>query len=155
MIIGVGTDILKISRIKDTFGKYGDRFAKKILCVAELDIFNDKNKSISFLAKRFSAKEAASKALGTGIRGVSWHDFEIKNNNIGAPELILTGEAKIRMGEIGARKTLISLSDESDYVLSFVVLFWVSVLSILFSNISNKNFLIMKDTLHSDINNDL
>ena len=123
MIIGIGTDILRISRIENVFNKYGDRFSTRILCRAELNIFEHKNKSISFLAKRFSAKEAASKALGTGIGAISWHDFEIKNDSFGAPILKLTGEAKKKMEEIGARQALISLSDESDHVLSFVVIF--------------------------------
>jgi holo-[acyl-carrier protein] synthase len=123
MIIGVGTDILKISRIDNIFNRYGDRFSKRILCHAELNIFENKNKSISFLAKRFSVKEAASKALGTGIGAISWHDFEVKNDSFGAPILKLTGGAKKKMEEIGASQALISLSDESDHVLSFVVIF--------------------------------
>ena len=123
MIIGIGTDILRISRIENVFNKYGDRFSTRILCRAELNIFEHKNKSISFLAKRFSAKEAESKALGTGIGAISWHDFEIKNDSFGAPILKLTGEAKKKMEEIGARQALISLSDEADHVLSFVVIF--------------------------------
>lgn len=123
MIIGVGTDILKISRIENAFNKHGDRFSKRVLCPTELDIFKNKNKSISFLAKRFSAKEAASKALGTGIGLISWQDFEVKNDSFGAPIIELTGGAKKRMKEMGASQALISLSDESDHVLSFVVLF--------------------------------
>ena len=123
MIIGVGTDILKISRIENIFNKYGGRFSRRILCRAELNIFENKNKSISFLAKRFSVKEAASKALGTGIGAISWHDFEVKNDSFGAPILKLTGGAKKKMEEICASQALISLSDESDHVLSFVVIF--------------------------------
>ena len=123
MIIGVGTDILKISRIENIFNKYGGRFSRRILCRAELNIVENKNKSISFLAKRFSVKEAASKALGTGIGAISWHDFEVKNDSFGAPILKLTGGAKKKMEEIGASQALISLSDESDHVLSFVVIF--------------------------------
>ena len=61
MIIGIGTGILKISRIENIFNKYGDQFSTRILCRAEHNVFENKNKSISFLAKRFSAKEAARK----------------------------------------------------------------------------------------------
>ena len=123
MIIGIGTGILKISRIENIFNKYGDQFSTRILCRAEHNVFENKNKSISFLAKRFSVKEAASKALGTGIGAISWHDFEVKNDSFGAPILKLTGGAKKKMEDIGASQALISLSDESDHVLSFVVIF--------------------------------
>ena len=82
MIVGIGTDIVKISRIKEAYDLYENRFAKKILCPAELNIFQEKQKSISYLAKRFAAKEAASKALGTGIGLISWQDIEIKNNGV-------------------------------------------------------------------------
>ena len=122
MIVGIGTDILKISRIKSAYSKYGDRFAKRILCSSELITFNDKQRSISYLAKRFSAKESARKALGTGIGSISWHDFEIQNNDSGAPILILTGAAEEKMNQMGASQTFLSLSDESDHVLSFVIL---------------------------------
>jgi len=122
MIVGIGTDILKISRIKSAYSKYGDKFAERILSPSELIIFNDKQASISYLAKRFSAKESASKALGTGIGSISWHDFETQNNDSGAPILILTGKAKEKMNQMGASQTFLSLSDESDHVVSFVIL---------------------------------
>jgi holo-[acyl-carrier protein] synthase len=122
MIVGIGTDIVKISRIKEAYDLYENRFAKKILCPAELNIFQEKQESISYLAKRFAAKEAASKALGTGIGLISWQDIEIKNNSLGAPILLLSGAAKARMELLGATQSLVSLSDEVSHVVAFVVL---------------------------------
>ena len=126
MIIGIGTDILKISRIENIFNKYGDRFSTRILCRAELNIFENKNKSISFLAKRFSVKEAASKALGTGIsNGINLNEIIVKNNNSGKPYFNFEGNTKkllkkkFKNKEI---KTSLSLSDENKYAVAFVTI---------------------------------
>lgn len=122
MVVGIGTDIVQISRIKDTFERQGERFAQRILCSNELGLFNDKNQSIPYLAKRFAAKEAASKALGTGIGVISWQDMEVSNDAKGAPMLTFTGSAQVQMASIGASQVSISLSDEQDYAVAFVVL---------------------------------
>ena len=122
MVVGIGTDIVQISRIKNAFECQGERFAQRILCPNELDLFNKKNQSIPYLAKRFAAKEAASKALGTGIGIVSWQDMEVSNDPNGAPELMFTGSAQEQMTSMGASQISISLSDEQDYAVAFVVL---------------------------------
>jgi holo-[acyl-carrier protein] synthase len=122
MIVGIGTDIVQIDRIKHVVERQGDRFVERILCPSELSIFEKKKRSISYLAKRFAAKEAASKALGTGIGPISWQDMEISNDRSGAPILLLKGAAKKRMALIGAHQVSISLSDELDYAVAFVVL---------------------------------
>jgi len=122
MVVGIGTDIVQVSRIKNAFERQGERFAARILCPNELDLFNDKEQSIPYLAKRFAAKEAASKALGTGIGAISWQDMEISNDQNGAPILTFTGSAKEQMSSMGASQISISLSDEQDYAVAFVVL---------------------------------
>ena len=122
MIIGIGTDIVKISRIKEAYDRHKNRFAEKILRPAELNIFQEKQQSISYLAKRFAAKEAASKALGTGIGSISWQDIEIRNDSSGAPILLLLGAAQIRMELLGATQSFVSLSDEVNHAVAFVVL---------------------------------
>jgi|TARA_B110000503_G_scaffold38382_1_gene63014 holo-[acyl-carrier protein] synthase len=122
MIIGIGTDIVKISRIKEAYDRHKNRFAEKILRPAELNIFQEKQQSISYLAKRFAAKEAASKALGTGIGSISWQDIEIRNDSSGAPILLLLGAAQIRMEVLGATQSFVSLSDEVNHAVAFVVL---------------------------------
>jgi holo-[acyl-carrier protein] synthase len=122
MIIGIGTDIVQIARVKSVLERHGRSFAERILCPAELAIFDSKKQPETYLAKRYAAKEAASKALGTGIGAVSWQDIEVRNNSAGAPLLALTGEAQSRMAEIGASQALVSLSDERDFVVAFVTL---------------------------------
>jgi holo-[acyl-carrier protein] synthase len=122
MIVGIGTDIVQIDRIKHVVERQADRIVERILCPSELSIFEKKKRSISYLAKRFAAKEAASKALGTGIGPISWQDMEISNDGSGAPILLLKGAAKKRMTLIGAHQISISLSDELDYAVAFVVL---------------------------------
>jgi holo-[acyl-carrier protein] synthase len=122
MIVGIGTDIVKISRINEAYNRHGDRFAEKILRPSELNVFREKKYSIGYLAKRFAAKEAASKALGTGIGLVSWQNFEIQNDDSGVPVLLLLDAAKKQMEAIGANQAFISLSDEIDHAIAFVVI---------------------------------
>ena len=122
MIIGIGTDIVQIARIKSVLERRGRFFAERILCSSGLAIFDIKKQPEAYLAKRYAAKEAASKALGTGIGIISWHDIEIVNDSAGAPLLNFSGAAQIRMEELGASKALVSLSDEQDFVVAFVTL---------------------------------
>lgn len=122
MVVGIGTDIVQVSRIKEAFERQGERFAQRILCPNELRLFNEQQQSMPYLAKRFAAKEAASKALGTGIGEISWQDMEISNDQKGAPKLDFTGPAKEQMASMGATHIAISLSDERDYAVAFVVL---------------------------------
>ena len=122
MIIGVGTDIVQVKRIGSVLERQGRAFAERILCERELAIFDSKKQQATYLAKRFAAKEAASKALGTGIGAVSWQDMEVSNNDAGAPQIRFTGNAAALFEALGAKQTLISLSDERAYVVAFVVL---------------------------------
>ena len=122
MIRGMGTDMVEIARIGRAMERHGERFALRILCAAEYRAFVTRGRSAAWLAKRFAAKEAASKALGTGIGSVSWHDIEIANDERGAPRLALHGGGARRMAEIGASHAWLSLSDEAGFALAFVVL---------------------------------
>ena len=98
MIYGVGTDVVEIGRIKAVLEKYGERFARKILCEPELRRFANHRLKAHYLAKRFAAKEACSKALGTGIRrGVWWRDMGVVNLAGGRPTMKLTGGALARL----------------------------------------------------------
>ncbi|NOI81946.1 holo-ACP synthase [Vibrio tubiashii] len=122
-IVGLGTDIAEIERVEKALGRSGEPFAKRILTQAELEKFSTLKQQGRFLAKRFSAKEAASKALGTGIAlGVSFHDFEITNDELGKPVLNLTGKAL----EIAKQKQVehihLSISDERHYAVATVIL---------------------------------
>jgi len=122
-IIGIGTDIVKISRIKRIFKKYPKGFAERILHKNELKILKHHKSPNTFLAKRFSAKEAVAKALGTGIaQGVGFQDIEISNNDLGQPILTLHGSTlEVAKGK-GVCNNFISLSDERDYAIAYVVL---------------------------------
>ena len=129
MIVGLGTDIVEIARIEERIPAVGDeallscRLAKRILTAAELSIFVSCSQPGRYLAKRFAAKEAAAKALGTGIgRGVSFQHIEISNNVNGAPLIAFTDGAAARLAELGAKHAHISIADEQRYATATVIL---------------------------------
>jgi len=122
MILGIGTDIVEIARIARIIDRRGVRFAHRILSVEEIRIFERRADRVAYLAKRFAAKEAASKALGMGIGEVSWQDFSVINDERGAPVLRLTGRAAELLRARGGRQALLSVSDERDFAMAFVVL---------------------------------
>lgn len=120
---GIGTDILKIARIEDTLTRLGDRFVCRILTPSEREEFKGSRNQHRLLAKRFAAKEAVAKALGTGIgRGVSWQDMEIGHDDAGAPRVSLTGGAAAVATSLGATGVALSLADELEYVVAFAML---------------------------------
>ena len=123
MIIGIGTDIIQISRLENIIERQGDRFVQRILTPAEQVEFERRKRSPVYLASRFAAKEAASKALGTGIgRGVSFQQFEVSNLKSGQPVLTLSGYADELFRQRGGKSVHISLSDEKDMAVAFVTL---------------------------------
>ena len=122
MIVGIGTDLVQIGRIKGVLIRSGDRLARRILTPLEFAVFSCHHHQESFLAKRFAAKEALSKALKTGIGPISWQDIQVSNSSSGAPELELSGAAQDILFDLGGREVLLSLSDERDYALAFVVI---------------------------------
>ena len=86
MIYGIGTDVVEVSRIKQSLDKYGARLAKKILTLEEMEAFQASSLKENFLAKRFAAKEAFSKAMGTGLRDeINLQGISVKHNKIGKP----------------------------------------------------------------------
>ncbi|MFT6915076.1 MAG: holo-[acyl-carrier protein] synthase [Motiliproteus sp.] len=123
MILGIGTDVVHISRIKASCERWGRRFAARILTPDELELWDAHSRPEVFLSKRFAVKEAASKALGTGIgQGVSWQHISMTHNALGAPLLLLTGQAMRRAQELGMNLSHLSLSDDVDLVVAFVIL---------------------------------
>ena len=123
MIVGIGTDIITIARIASVLERQGQRFAERILHPDELTVFLQHPQPERFLSKRFAVKEAASKALGTGIgQGVSWRDFWVEHNELGAPSLRMCGEAQVIAERLGAVNYHLSLADEQESVVAFVVL---------------------------------
>jgi len=123
MIAGIGVDIAEIARFKQMLERYHDRIVTRILCAAEQAQFERRNRSARFLASRFAAKEALSKALGTGIaQGIGFHSIEVVNDDLGKPCLQLHGAAKTLIEKRGIQQALLSLSDEKHYAVAMVVL---------------------------------
>ena len=121
MIVGVGTDIVSIRRIQRSLARFGGRFTDKILCASEHRSLSG-SQLAAYLGRQFSAKEAVSKALGTGMRsGVHFRNIEIVRKESGAPLVRLTGEAKSRAKELGISDIHISVSDEQAYAIAYVV----------------------------------
>ncbi|MCO4785151.1 MAG: holo-ACP synthase [Marinomonas atlantica] len=123
MIIGIGTDIIEISRITESIERLGDRFLNRILTKPEQDQYFrlSGHRAISFVAKRFAAKEAAVKALGTGIgAGVSFQHFTVSNLDSGKPILEVADSISQLVGQHAIWH--LSLSDEKQYALAFVTL---------------------------------
>lgn len=122
-MIGIGTDILEIKRIDEVLSRLGDRFVRRILTEQEQAEYRDSGQPARLLAKRFAAKEAIAKALGTGIgRGVSWQDMQVEHNDSGAPLVRLSGGALEVVQRRGGSRVELSLADEQDYVVAFAVL---------------------------------
>ncbi|MCB1854676.1 MAG: holo-ACP synthase [Pseudomonadales bacterium] len=122
-MIAVGTDILRVGRIEAVLERLGDRFVERILTPAERQEYRLSRQPARLLAKRFAAKEAVAKALGTGIgRGVSWQDISIGHDARGAPVVALDGGALRVAAELGGSRLHLSLADEVDYVVAFAVL---------------------------------
>ncbi|MBC3916446.1 holo-ACP synthase [Undibacterium sp. CY18W] len=127
MIYGIGTDIVQISRMKDALVRNGERFAEKILGPEELIIYRERKalveaRGLRYLATRFAAKEAFSKAVGMGMRApMNWHAVQTLNNEQGRPVMHAYGDMLHWMHERGLN-TRVSVSDETDYAIAFVVL---------------------------------
>lgn len=123
MIYGIGTDIVSIQRITDNLARYGDRFAQRILSEEEMSLYGAASRQNHFLAKRFAAKEAAAKALGTGIRdGLTLKDIQVSNDALGKPLLVFTRQGQEKLQGRGIGNAHLSLSDEEDYAIAFVTL---------------------------------
>ena len=122
MIIGVGTDIVEVDRIRKAFSRRPEKFRRKILAAEEIEK-TPVSREIEYLAKRFAAKEAISKALGTGMQfGVSFGDIVIlTDHKTGQPLVELKGHAKQQASKKGINRILISISDERDYAMAFAV----------------------------------
>lgn len=123
MIFGIGTDLVHIPRMQGLLDKHGDRIAERILSNKEFAEFKLQLKPAAFLAKRFAAKEAAAKALGTGFRdGLSLRHIEVSNNRLGKPELSFLAVGQTLLEELNIGRCLLSLSDDNDYASAYVIL---------------------------------
>ena len=127
MIYGIGTDICDVRRIRESIERHGDRFAQKVLSDAEFGVWKARTarwpeRGVRYLATRFSAKEAFSKAVGMGMRmPMTWRSCEIANHPSGKPYIVLHGALKTWCESRGLAAQ-VSVTDESDYAASFVVI---------------------------------
>ena len=127
MIFGVGTDICDVRRIAATLARRGERFAERVLGPHEMEVFRERHakvpaRGISYLATRFSAKEAFSKAVGMGMRSpMTWRACEIVNAPSGKPLIRLNGPLADWFAERHLQAH-VTLSDETDYAVSFVII---------------------------------
>ena len=123
MIYGIGTDLVEIPRIEAALARFGDRFARRILCEPELRRFAAHRKPAAYLAKRFAAKEAFTKALGTGIHApANWHGVWVTNLRSGKPTLEFSAALKALLEARGVGRAHVSLTDERELASATVIL---------------------------------
>ena len=123
MIYGVGTDLIDIQRIDRALKRFGERFARRILCEPELRRFRAHKQPVAYLAKRFAAKEAFTKALGTGIHApANWHGVWVENLQSGKPVLEFSPELKILLRQKNILSAHLSLTDEHNIAAATVIL---------------------------------
>jgi holo-[acyl-carrier protein] synthase len=123
MIFGIGTDIVEVSRIEASIEKFGDDFAERILAQSEMQSYLDSSIKPRFLAKRFAAKEAFSKALGTGLREpATFQNIAVSHDDLGKPILVLAQPLQDFLATKTIQYMHISISDEKNLAAAFVVL---------------------------------
>ncbi len=122
MVLGLGIDLVEVDRIDASIQRFGDRFLKRIYTPAERHYCAHKRYPAQNLAGRFAAKEAAAKALGTGIsRGVSWQEFEVQRQPGQPPRLLLHGRARLLAEKLGAFHISLSLTHTDRYATAIVI----------------------------------
>ena len=123
MIYGIGTDLVEIPRVERVLERFGARFARRILCEPELRRFRAHTRPASYLAKRFAAKEAFTKALGTGIRApANWHGVWVSNQRSGKPQLEYSPPLAALLESRGIRRAHLTLTDERGMAAATVIL---------------------------------
>jgi holo-[acyl-carrier protein] synthase len=123
MILGTGIDIIEVARIKTSLEKFGERFGQRILLPGEIAYCLSHKTPAPFVAARFAAKEAISKAFGTGIgASLGWQDMEICKKESGEPFVVLHGKGKKLFESRGAKQLLVSLSHTQNYAAATAIL---------------------------------
>ena len=123
MILGTGIDLIEVARIAASFAKFGNRFVNRVLLPDEIAYCLAHKNSAPFLAVRFAAKEAVSKAFGTGIgAALGWQDIEIRRRESGEPFVVLHGRGQELFEARGAKKLHITLSHTENYATAAAIL---------------------------------
>ena len=122
MIFGVGTDIVELLRVQQTYERFGERFVERLLMPEERERFEASRQPVRFLAMRFAGKEAAVKAMGTGFRHGMWiRDVGVLNNDWGRPYLIFSERGRAVCERLGIGEGHVSLTDDGGLVVAFAV----------------------------------
>ncbi len=122
MVVGLGTDLAEIARVRRSVERFGSRFLDRIYTPGEIAYCLRKKDAAESLAARFAAKEAGAKALGTGIsRGVSWQEFEVRREPGGKPSLRLSGRAAELAAELGIDRLSLSLTHTRELAMAVVI----------------------------------
>jgi holo-[acyl-carrier protein] synthase len=123
MIYGVGIDMVEIARIEAALSRFGRRFVERILSSREYGEYERAPRPAEFLARRFAAKEALVKAAGTGFRqGLFLRDISVSHDTLGKPSLQFSGQASRTLERLGIGRSHLSISDEREYALAYVLL---------------------------------
>ncbi len=123
MIVGIGTDIIKIERMQALFERHGKAFVERVFTEPERIEAATRSKPIEYYAGRWAAKESVSKALGCGIgKDCAWHDIHIRNTPHGSPEFTLSNNAAAKAAAINAKHFHISISHEKEYACAIAIL---------------------------------
>ena len=123
MILGIGTDVCSIARVAEVLGRHGERFVRRILTPQERVRFERTRDKAGHLAKRFAAKEAFSKAIGTGIHPpFKWHSITVGRDPRGKPLIEPSADMARHLEALGVTRAHISLTDDQDVAMAFVVL---------------------------------
>ena len=121
-ILGHGVDIIGCPRMDKMLSRHGDRLLQRVFTEHEQSYCQKHKERIQHLAGRFAAKEAVLKALGTGMRGrMKWTDVQIANNDLGKPEIILSGESGLVAERMGVAKILISISHTREHAVASAI----------------------------------
>ncbi|RMD78091.1 MAG: holo-ACP synthase [Gammaproteobacteria bacterium] len=122
MLFGIGTDLVRIARMERALARHGERLARRLLSPEELEDYRRQRRPARFLARRFAAKEAVAKALGTGFRGVAPRDLGVGHDALGRPLLRPGPRAARLFAELGVGEGHLSIADEEEYALAHAVL---------------------------------
>ena len=123
MIVGIGTDVCSVERVAGVLERHGERFVRRILTPAERERYQRTRDKAGHLAKRFAAKEAFSKAIGTGIHApFTWHSISVGRDARGKPGLVPSEKMAAHLATIGVTASHVSLTDDADVAVAFVVL---------------------------------
>jgi len=122
-IVDTGVDICEVARVRDAIERFGERFLKRVFTEAERKYCESKRNRIERYAARFAAKEAAMKAIGTGLRrGVSWQDFEVGREAGGRPTILITGRGAEFAAKLGVKRAALSITHTKEQALAQVIL---------------------------------